>query len=185
MIRALRTLLVLCLVALVLGPALAFTPDRVPSGISTTIVAPSDVATASTVTLSPAGVAFTPDPGKTYLVEVFCSYTTSSTATGIGAVIADSASSFDGSGALSSETRGSSATSTVVISASAIAGNAPSGLVTAGTRSSGSGLTPVYAWTIWTADASPSPVDLYFLSEDGGTVTTKAGKCLLRHLQLD
>lgn len=144
-----------------------------------TVILPADVSNSSNATLQLAtGMTFTPEASKTYLVVVYGAFTAAATTTGLQWVIADSGTSMDGSAALWLQTRGGTSTSSVVISQSAVATTAPSTLQALGTSASstaGSTLTPFTGFAIWTADASPSPVGVYFTSEVNTSQVTLVG----------
>ena len=157
-----------------------------PRDPRTTLVLAGSVSNNSTGTYVVAtGMTFTPEPNATYLVDVSCAFSASSTAVGIRAAIGDSATAFDASGAFGGMTRGSGIYSPSQSFASMVASSgSPSGIAPAGTQTTGSGLTLWWGQSILTADATPAEVGLYFAPEEAGTITAVGGKCLLSYLPI-
>lgn len=172
----------LTLLLLALSPATAGPFGSGPFGAGVTpaaeryVVLPADVTNDTTTDALATGMTFTPEPSGVYAVRVECAYTSAAVTTGISWGIRDHATAADGSGALRLFARGASAAATVTTIGTLATG---ASLDVNGT-STGSGETPFYGLAIWTADATPQPVGVYFSSEVGASaVTLKGGKCFL------
>ncbi len=142
------------------------------------VVLPGNVSNSSNVNpVLATDMTFTPDASDTYAIRVVCAFTTAATTTGIVWGIRDHATAADGSGAGYFQARGTSATAGTVSIPSIVTGGA--GTDAPGTGS-GSGETMIRGEAIWTADASPTAVGVYFLSEiDTSQVTALGGKCAM------
>lgn len=110
------------------------------------------------------------EASSTYLVEVIGHQTSAAATTGIQWRIGDGVSDNDGSGATRMNCRSSSVgTSEATFNGA----NAPGSVsYCLGTASASSGSTPFKGEAIWTTDASPSSVGVYFRSEVGGSAVT-------------
>ena len=151
------------------------------------VVLASDESETSNTVLKQSALKFTPTASKTYFIRVICSFTSAATTTGIRAIIGDSGTSTDGSGSAMFFGRASSSTTSTTIWPSIVTGANPqsSAIYTAGTNT-GSGETMIHLEAVWTTDASPSAVGLWFESSaSGSAVTAKGGKCALSYLRLN
>lgn len=180
MSRALGALLALCVALLVVGPARAFTPsrpDRATLGLGARYV--STVATSNTSNttavlatgLECTGLA----PSTTYLVRVWGRQYAAAGTTGLRWRIGDGVSDNDGSGATQLSCRDST---TGVIDATFNGAQVP-GTVTycLGTASTTSTTGNLFSGSaVWTTDATPSSVGVYFMSEVGASSVTVAAQ---------
>lgn len=178
MIRA--SALALFLASLVVPWAAAFTPDRNASSSTQEYVATSDTSNSDGTTavlatgLQCTGLA----PSTTYLVEVIGHHTSAAATTGIQWRIGDGTADNDGSGA----TRMLCRSSAVGTSEAVFSGAQAPGSVTycLGTATASSGSTPFTGEAIWTTDATPSSVGVYFRTEVNTSAVTVQDGSLIR-----
>lgn len=107
---------------------------------------------------------------STYVVEVLAHYTSAASTTGISWRIGDGVSDNDGTGAVVMYARSSTVgTSEAVFTGAEAPGNVS---YVAGTNTAGAGATMIVGSALWTTDASPSSVGVYFRSEVGASAVT-------------
>jgi hypothetical protein len=178
--RALHTVAALLLATVIVGPyAWGYTPSR-DAEITQTYVASVDTSNNSNATVVLAtGLQCTGlQPSSTYLVEVFGSQYAAAGTTGIRWRIGDGVADNDGSGSTELWCRDSA----TGVANAVFSGAQSPGTVTncLGTASSATTVGNSFNGTaIWTTDATPSPVGVYFMSEvSSSAVTVKAGSMI-------
>jgi hypothetical protein len=145
------------------------------------VILASNATNASVTPTLATGMTFTPDANETYLVRVFCAFTSANTGTGVTFGLRDHATASDGWGAGYFTARAASATTTGSAWPSIATGAAGTD---ASGGSAGTGETMFRGELIWTSDASPTAVGVYFASEATDLITLLAGKCALSYREI-
>lgn len=157
---------------------LGFTPDRTSDGTFRGVALTDTQNTSNTTVVLATGLECPVAPNATYVVEVIGHYTSAASTTGIRWRIGDGVADNDGSGAVAMRVRNSAVgTGDTLFVGAEVPGTVTNAL---GTESAANGATPILGSAVWTTDATPSRIGVYFMSEVSGSAVTVQDGSMIR-----
>lgn len=178
MTRPLHTVAAVLLAAVIAGPyAWGYTPSRDVETLQTYVASADTSNTSGTNAVLATGMQCTGlQPSSTYLVEVIGQQNAAAATTGIQWRIGDGTADNDGSGSVALYCRSSA---TGVTDAVFIGSETPGSVTYCLGTASSTTYNSFWGSAIWTTDATPSSVGVYFKTEvDTASVTVKAGSMI-------